>query len=77
MADWKELRYALSLREFEPQSWRDYALIPWHVAGWLLACVLTALRSPFLKRSIFITSDVCPRPPRWRSSFHCWRFMKR
>jgi len=56
---WSELRYALTLREFEPQSWRDWALIPWGVERWFLALALTALRAPLLNLN-------------WRVRERCW-----
>ena len=46
---WSELRSALTLSEFEPQSRRDYALIPWSIARWFFAWLLTLPRTPLLK----------------------------
>ncbi len=37
--DLEDLRYALSLKEFEPEGWRDWALIPGHVLCWAIAFV--------------------------------------
>lgn len=38
-----QLRDALSLREFEPQSWRDWLIIPWSLIRWVFAWVWTQL----------------------------------
>lgn len=57
--EFAELKDALTFRHFEPESWRDYALVPWWVLRWAFAYFYTIPRTSLLKVNLWIRS-------------HCW-----
>lgn len=58
--EWDDLLYAISLRDFEPQSWRDYVFIPWWLARWFLAWLLTLARTPLLNFNYWLKGYCFP-----------------
>lgn len=52
--EWDDLFQALTLADFYPQSWRDWAVIPWFLARWFLAWFVTLFRTPLLKLNCWL-----------------------
>lgn len=63
------LHQALSLRDFSPTSWRDWALIPFHLTRWwlwwwimILTLWLQGLRWKLFKRGSIMSRHTDPTP---------------